>query len=88
MVSDGDTALGLSLTLSDEGRFTLTSADGRVVEGRYVLWDTELPLNDATGSLGNASFPMTCPISQSGAGFAVGQAEGCRLEGLQFNRVF
>ncbi|MBU1560154.1 MAG: hypothetical protein KKE70_04790, partial [Alphaproteobacteria bacterium] len=87
VAKDGDTPTGLSLTLGEDDRFVMSNADGRSVEGSYTLSDTELVMSDAIGSVGNASFPMTCPISQMGTALLVGEAEGCVLAGLQFDRM-
>lgn len=79
-------APGLTLLLDGDERFTLTGADMRAVEGSYVLSETELVLSEATGAIGAATFPMTCPISRTGTTLTIGEAEGCLIAGIRFDR--
>jgi len=85
-VSGEGAAQGLTLTLNEDGSFSLENRGGRTVSGDYTLDDQQLVLSNANGDLGSATFPMTCPIARNDNGFAINQAEGCALAGLQFER--
>ncbi|NGP18484.1 coiled-coil domain-containing protein [Devosia aurantiaca] len=80
-------ARGLSLTLNDDETFELRDRINRTVTGSYTLSQDELVLSDASGRLGNATFPMTCPLEQDETGFTIGEAADCPLTGLRFDRV-
>ena len=86
IVSGEGSAQGLTLTLNEDASFTMASQSGRSVSGSYILADEELRLTDASGDLGNASFPMVCPISRTPSEFTVGSAEGCAISGLTFEQ--
>lgn len=85
-VSGEGSAQGLGLTLAQDGSFILESRNGRAVTGRYTLDDTQLRLTDATGDLGNATFPMVCPVTRTDAGFTIEPADTCALSDLTFER--
>ncbi|MBJ7578283.1 hypothetical protein JHC09_10345 [Devosia sp. MC532] len=82
-----ETQSGLKLTLLDTGSFTLSDSLNRQVSGRFVMAEGELTLSEASGRLGAAQFPMTCPYSETEDGFTLGQAEGCVLSDLTFTRA-
>lgn len=87
VVEEGDTAVGMTLTLNEDDGFALESARGHMVEGTYSRTETDLVLSEATGSVGSARFPMSCPITWDDSGFRVGEAEGCLLDGLRFEKA-
>jgi len=87
VAGEDSAAPGLSLLLGSDGRFTLTGADKRVVEGSYSLSDAELVLSEPTGALGAATFPMACPITQTETSLTIGEAEGCLIAGIRFDRA-
>jgi hypothetical protein len=37
--------------------------------------------------VGNATFPMTCPVANNDNGLTIGNAPGCVLSGLTFERA-
>jgi uncharacterized protein YlxW (UPF0749 family) len=80
-------AQGLTLSLDPAGKFNLTGRGNRSVTGDYALTENQLELTNAQGSVGNAQFPMTCPISSNDNGFTIGDAPGCVLSGLAFDRA-
>ncbi|KAI9883103.1 MAG: hypothetical protein M1823_005125, partial [Watsoniomyces obsoletus] len=80
-------ARGLTLTLDPAGKFTLADRGNRSVNGDYVLTENQLELSNAQGALGNAQFPMTCPVAANDNGFTIGDAPGCVLSGLAFDRA-
>jgi peptidoglycan hydrolase CwlO-like protein len=86
-VSAEGAARGITLTLNDDETFSLVDRLNRTVNGSYTLSQDELVLSDATGRLGNASFPMTCPLEQDETGITIGDGEGCVLSGLRFDEV-
>jgi len=80
-------ANGLSLTLEEDGRFAMQDRTGASVEGDYAMENGELVLSNPSGRLGAASFPMTCPVEETDTGLSVGDAEGCMISGLDFERA-
>jgi hypothetical protein len=84
--TDDGSARGLTLTLSPDGSFDMESRNGQEVRGRYTLENDQLVFSDASGTVGGASFPMRCPISRTESGFSIGDAEGCLLAGVSFER--
>jgi cell division septum initiation protein DivIVA len=80
-------AQGLTLSLDPAGKFTLIGRGNRSVTGDYVLTETELQLTNAQGAVGNAQFPMTCPIVNNDNGFTIGDAPGCALHKAEAKRT-
>jgi DNA repair exonuclease SbcCD ATPase subunit len=85
-VSGEGEARGLTLTLDPAGKFTLVDRTNRSVNGDYTLTDNQLMLTNVQGALGNAQFPMTCPVAANDNGFTIGDGPGCVLSGLAFDR--
>ncbi|WIJ26091.1 hypothetical protein [Devosia sp. RR2S18] len=86
-VSGGDSAVqGLVLELNEDDTFLLTDPRGRTVSGAFVLSDDQLVLEDGSGDIGDASFPMTCPATRQDGTLVIGPADECILSGMQFTR--
>ncbi len=80
--SDG----AFSMVLKDDGRFTLTNADGgNEAIGRYEATDGQITLSDAEGDVGTTVFPMTCGVQRAETGFSIEQINDavCPLAGLE-----
>ncbi|MGJ3261744.1 MAG: hypothetical protein ACFE0R_00775 [Salinarimonas sp.] len=70
----------LSLELAEGGTFTLTGPDGNAVEGDWRVFDDTLTLSNVQGSTGDASFPMTCTVTEDGEGFRISaQTSSCEM---------
>jgi hypothetical protein len=79
-----ESATGLKFTLREDGAFILSDRINRQVTGRYEIENGAMTLSEASGRLGTARFPMTCPYSQTENGFTLGAAEGCVLSDQSF----
>ncbi|GGK30051.1 hypothetical protein [Salinarimonas ramus] len=70
----------LSLELAEGGTFSLTGPDGNAVEGDWRVFDQTLTLSNASGATGDASFPMTCNITEEGEGFRISaETSSCEM---------
>lgn len=70
----------LSLELAEGGTFTLTGAGGDEVTGDWRVFDDTMTLSNASGATGDASFPMTCTITEEGEGFRISaQTSSCEM---------
>ncbi len=73
----------------EDGRFKMSRTDmKRTVTGDYSVEGARLILNDATGDIGRATFPMTCTAKPIDGGFRLtGSRKGCQeLVGMEFVR--
>ena len=73
----------------EDGRFEMSRTDmKRTVKGDYSVEGASLILNDATGDVGRATFPMTCKAEPIDGGFRLtGSRDGCQeLVGMEFIR--
>ena len=80
------TANAATATFSGDGRFLLQTDQGRMAEGEYTVSDTELRLEERSGNLGDAEFPMSCRISRDETGFDLTDDGGAcsMLDGKRF----
>jgi hypothetical protein len=73
-----------------DGTFTMTRTDKvREVEGDWEARADRLMLNDVSGDIGDATFPMTCRAEPIENGFRLtGSRKGCQeLVGMEFTRT-
>ena len=80
---------GVSAVFDAEGTFRMETERGRSAEGRYTVSADALRLEEATGDVRGAEFPMICDLEAQEDGFALSAQDGsCRyLDGLVFQRA-